>query len=729
MNDPSRARREAALAQLRRVLPRVEAFEQWLQVSGELPPDFSLRASRPWPADPLLHDDGHVATRASWSQRRGEMAAALERDLVGSAPPPPGNVRAVLESRRRRPHDEVWRVRLEFGPDHRATLPCLLVVPDAARAMEADDSVGRGAPVFLANYLPYRQWAGGSVRRGLVFCWYGACDDLPEMQPTSADASRPWTKVYPEAEWGALRRRAWGASRVVDWLTTLPFVDGERIYIGGHSRSGKQAIIAAAFDERLAGVISSSSGVGGSMAFRDCDESGYGESIELLTRVFPEWMPARLRFFAGREHLLAADCHELLALIAPRPVLLSTAIYDWVESTFAIEAMWRRVRPVYELLGAADQLTVRYRPHQHARKPETRRAFDAFLWRVSQGETAASVFPFAPLHDGVDAAIAAGQAATPPTSGASVQARLRFLLGTGPTYAARPAVFGEGESAASERMHVRHWPERPRREPCTFGDDVFGQFYRAKGREPGDGPAPAVIWLPPFACSNGYTGSYRSGDVAHIRVANAGFAHVLCFDPIGTGGRQHERQGFHSRHPDWSLMGRMVLDVRHAIDALRQHAEVDGGRVYLYGFALGAMVGLISAALDERVAGVVVVGGWTPLRTDTADSPTGGLRRWSEHFGWLPRLRQYVGREAQVPVDLDDVLVAITPRPVHVITPTLDRHLDAPRVAQAVETASVNAGDRAAGKLTISMPEEFCRLTDAIQDEVIAKLRSWTEAD
>ncbi len=725
MSDPSRLRREAVLAQMRRVLPRVEAFEQWIEKSGELPPDFSSWPARPWPADLLRHDDGGAVTAARWPRRRREIMAALEAHMVGRAPAAPDNLRAVIESQRRRPHDEVWTVRLEFGPDHQATLPCLLVVPDAAREAQR---AGKRAPVFLSNYMPYLTWARRSVQRGMVYCWYAACDDLPEMQPVPPDASRPWTKFYPDADWGALRRRAWGASRAVDWLTKLPFVDADRIYIGGHSRSGKQSIIAAAFDERLAGVISSSSGVGGAINFRDFDESVYGESIELLTRVFPEWMTPRLRFFAGREKWLPADCHELLALIAPRPLLLSTAVFDWVESTFAIETALRLIQPVYDLLDASKQITVRYRPHQHGRKPETRRAFDECLWRVAHGEAAADVFPFAPLHDGMATALTTAKTATPPTAGASTAQRLAFLLGDGPAYAPKPTVFGQGESAESERLNVRDKPGQPQREPWTFGDGVFAQFYRAAGAKPGDEPRPAVIWLPPFACSNGYIGGYRSGDPPHVRLVNAGFAHVLCFDPIGTGGRQDERQGFYTRHPNWSLMGRMVLDVRHAIDGLAQHDEVDATRIYLYGFGLGSMLALITAAMDHRVAGAAVISGWTPLRVDTPESPSGGLRRWSHHFGWLPRLGSFIGREAHVPVDFDEILAAIGPRPVHVIAPTLDQHVNPQAVRETVAAARrLHRQAEHSDALTLSTPEEFGRLTNPMQDDAITALIRWAQ--
>jgi len=113
----------------------------------------------------------------------------------------------------------------------------------------------------------------------------------------------------------------------------LDFVAADQIYIGGHSRSAKQSLACAAFDERIAGVIASSPGSGGSLDFRFCDQYYFGESAERLTTVFPLWVSPKVRFFACRENKLPADMHFVYALIAPRPVLMSTAINDSVEST------------------------------------------------------------------------------------------------------------------------------------------------------------------------------------------------------------------------------------------------------------------------------------------------------------------------------------------------------------------------------------------------------------
>src|SRR5262249_24404807 len=99
-------------------------------------------------------------------------------------------------------------------------------------------------------------------------------------------------------------------------------------------------------------------------------ESQFGEGIELLTRTFPDWVHPRLRFFAGRENKLPIDQPELIACIAPRPCLISSALNDAVESIWAVEQTFRSARRVYDFIGKPDELNLRYRPGGHDTRAE-----------------------------------------------------------------------------------------------------------------------------------------------------------------------------------------------------------------------------------------------------------------------------------------------------------------------------------------------------------------------
>ena len=135
---------------------------------------------------------------------------------------------------------------------------------------------------------------------------------------------------------------------------------------------------------------------------------------------------------------------------------------------------------------------------------------------------------------------------------------------------------------------------------------------------------------------------------------------------------------------------------------------------------MGGMVGAYTAALDNRVKGLVSICGFTPMRTDTADRGTGGVARYSHERGLIPRLGFFVGHEAQIPYDFQDVLSAIAPRPTLVVQSQLDRDATLADVRTAVEQAKkVYALYGSTGRLALYDPWDYNRLPDKTQDWII----------
>jgi dienelactone hydrolase len=208
----------------------------------------------------------------------------------------------------------------------------------------------------------------------------------------------------------------------------------------------------------------------------------------------------------------------------------------------------------------------------------------------------------------------------------------------------------------------------------------------------------------------------------------AGFA-TLAYDHIGIGGRQRERRDFYVQYPRWSLMGKMVHDARHAIDAAVASPEVDPSCIFLYGYAMGGLIATLVAALDERVTGVASVAGFTPWRTDPDSKGTGGVRRYSHLYGWIPRLGSFVGREKDIPVDLDEILALVAPRPALVVAPELDRHATLSDIKEAIrQVGNAYSVLGARGALRLETPYDENRLSDAIQRNVISWLKQQSGA-
>jgi len=165
-------------------------------------------------------------------------------------------------------------------------------------------------------------------------------------------------------DWGALRAWAWGASRAMDYFETDPDVDEKRVAIEGLSRYGKAAIVALAYEPRIAIGFIGSSGAGGVKILRRV----FGEQIENLASSGEyHWFAPNFIKYAGPLTALdlPVDAHQLVALCAPRPVFISAGSPQvegqWIDAKGMFLA-GVHAGPVYKLLGKKGLGTAEFPP-------------------------------------------------------------------------------------------------------------------------------------------------------------------------------------------------------------------------------------------------------------------------------------------------------------------------------------------------------------------------------
>lgn len=210
---------------------------------------------------------------------------------------------------------------------------------------------------------------GAINARGYAFltaCFRDVTDDPYRTPPeenalADRDFRRGWKTDFrqPDAT-GTLIAWAWAIMRGVDLLEMLPEVDARRIVATGWSRLAKAALIAGAFDPRIAVTVPCQTGAGGVPLAR----RNFGETVQKAVEVFPHWFCPAYRNYVGREQSLPFDQHDLLACVAPRPLLVLGFGDLWYDAN-GEEMACAAAAPAWMSAGVRDMPRYFRRPERH----------------------------------------------------------------------------------------------------------------------------------------------------------------------------------------------------------------------------------------------------------------------------------------------------------------------------------------------------------------------------
>jgi hypothetical protein len=327
--------------------------------------------------DLMTFKDGtKVKTADQWPKRRAEIVEDFEREVYGRIPKSVPKVKWEVTS----------TVEGEMGGIAIVTKTLVGTVdnsdfPKIKVTIQASFTV----PMHAAGKVPIIMQFGGFgfggkagpnswQQQALNKGWGYGTINPNSIQPDSSRLREGIIGLTNKGEprrpddWGALRAWAWGVSCLIDYFEANPDsgVDPTKVCITGVSRYGKAALVATAFETRIAAGFVASSGAGGAKLFR----RDFGELLEnLASRGGYHWMAGNFLKYAaddskfGRKTVadLPVDQHQLIALCAPRLCFISYGVPEkgdpnWVDvhGSFMAGVL---AGSAYRLLGKKDLAT------------------------------------------------------------------------------------------------------------------------------------------------------------------------------------------------------------------------------------------------------------------------------------------------------------------------------------------------------------------------------------
>ncbi len=406
----------------------------------------------------------------------------------------------------------------------------------------------------------------------------------------------------------------WDNTRALDYLETRPELDKTKMGCIGSSGGGTQATYLIALDERIKAAVVCSYV---SRRERVLELQGPSDGCQHIPN-------------EGREHLEIAD---FLALFAPKPLLIMSGYYDFVDYWGATQA-YDDLKKVYRVFGVEKQVSQFTIEGGHGMpQPKREAAITWFRTWLSHDAAPVAEQALTPIPEKDLLCTATGQTATAFPDAVSLP---RANLALAQAYAARRAAFlGQEKTEVARQVQKLLGIEEPleavRAEPTGT---VAGRTYALAKYQlirPGQLPVPCVVLTPenaspastvvlylnaagkePVLNDETTTNAYLNrGDIL-VLADLRGFGETA--DPAELNDLKYwskeYRNAMLSLHVGRPVLGQRVVDVRSLVDFIGTDAGLRGHALKLVANGLYAPTAIHAAYLDDRIKSAEISGGF-----------------------------------------------------------------------------------------------------------------------
>ncbi len=676
--------------------PVDSSWRDWLLRTKELPPNFESLSSHPLlpPLIPPVDVEGGFYLN-HWDERRETLKQYVSQWLTGSMPIKPKKL--AIEMVDSIHHNQFVEKELifYFGKESVNDTRELLSFLKIALYLPTHST---SSPVILLpgtdQSTPF--YPKVALARGYGVCIFEPSEDFEEIYQSD---------LYSDQnDFTLLACKVWACQIVIDFLSQQPMVQKDQIGIMGRGLNGLLALLTGVIDERISAVIIADGGIGSAIPFRFSGSKFGTSSLGELTSQKPAIFHPRLRFFVGREHKIPFDVHYLSALVAPRGLLYSINPTQKGTNPWALDRHYLATHPLYKAYNKSDHFSIHHRSEQEALSTVDMQSYIDFLDYIFGGKDIFIkskrippysfqqylrtkdewVFPQKIPKNSVDeiSKFAFSDSVEWLSRKSQIQHSLKWLLELPDSYS---EYFPELSTEHTLDNNII-MDEMEMAEDSIICEPLYGGIFCYSSKDNSNvssSSLPTVIYHHSFNYSRGYRDELLP---LLAPITKVGYA-VFAKDMMGFGSRWKDTHLFYQRYSDQSILGNMVKESHHIVSSLLESGRVDSNHVYLLGNTLGGKVGLMSAALDERICGTISINSFYPWRDTSRMKDIEGLLGYYELYGLIPKLGYYKGIENEIPVDYNEIIACIAPRPTLVISSVWNRDANVTTIREMINNS------------------------------------------